>query len=61
MNDHYETVWTELKNNKGKNMICGSIYRHPHDNLEIFNSFLDYLEIALLKLSKENKEVFFVW
>ena len=58
INDHFETVWTELKNNKGKNMICGSIYRHPHDNLEIFNSFLDYLETTLLKLSKENKEVF---
>ena len=40
--DHYETVWIEIKNIKSKNIICGSIYRHPHDNLVNFNNFLEW-------------------
>ena len=58
INDHFESVWMEIKNEKGKNVVCGSIYRHPHDNAEQFESFLNYLEKTLLKLSKENKEIF---
>ena len=58
IHDHYESTWIELKTKKGKNIVCGSIYRHPHDNLEIFNSFLDYMESTLLKLSYENKEIY---
>ena len=42
--DHYETVWIEIKNKKSKNIICGSIYRHPHDDLVNFNNFLEYME-----------------
>ena len=51
--DHYETVWIEIKNKKSKNIICGSIYRHPHDNLVNFNNFLEYMETILNKLANE--------
>ena len=57
-NEHYESVWIELKNQKSKNVICGCIYRHPHDNNDIFDDFLTYLEITLVKLSKENKVIY---
>ena len=57
-NNHFEAVWCEIRNKKGKNMICSSIYRHPHDQLDIFSSFLEYMESTLQKLSKENKEVY---
>ena len=56
--DHYESVWIELKNKNSKNVICGSIYRHPHDNNDIFDEFLTYLELTLVKLSKENKVIY---
>ena len=52
--DHFESVWCEIKNNKGKNIVCASIYRHPHNLLSIYNSFLKYMEKTLLTLTKEN-------
>ena len=56
--DHFESVWIEIKNKKSKNIICGSIYRHPHDNLQNYNNFLEYMEITLNKISNENKEIY---
>ena len=41
-----------------KNVICGSIYRHPNDNSLSYDNFLIYLESCLSKLSNENKEVY---
>ena len=58
INDHFESNWIEIKNKNHKNVIVGSIYRHPHDNLDIFNSFLEYLETTLTKLNQENKEIY---
>ena len=55
--DHFESVWCEIKNNKGKNIVCASIYRHPHDLLSTYNNFLKYIETVLLTLTKENKEL----
>ena len=57
-NDHFESTWVEIKNNKGKNVVCASIYRHPHDNIQLFTDFLDYLETVILKITKENKDIF---
>ena len=54
----FESVWIEIKNKKSKNIICGSIYRHPHDNFQDFNNFLDYMENTLNKISNENKEIY---
>ena len=50
--------WIEIKNKKSKNIICGSIFRHPHDNIQNFNNFLDYMENTLNKISNENKEIY---
>jgi len=58
INDHFESNWIEIKNKNCKNVIIGCIYRHPHDNLDIYNSFLDYIEIIFNKINKENKEIY---
>ena len=58
--DEFESVWIEIKNKKSKNIICRSIYRHPHDNIQNFNNFLDYMENTLNKISNENKDIFVV-
>ena len=57
-NDLYESIWIEIKNKNCKNVICGSIYRHPNDNINSFNKFLEYLESCLSKINNENKEVY---
>ena len=57
-NDHFECLWIEIKNKNCKNIVVASIYRHPHDTLDVYNSFLDYLENTLIKLIKENKELY---
>ena len=36
------------------NIICGSIYRHPHESGN-YNNFLEYMEAILNNLSAENK------
>ena len=54
----YGSIWIEIKNKKSKNIICGSIYRHPNDNIMAYDKFLGYLELCLSKLSNENKEVY---
>ena len=58
VNDHYESNWIEIKNKNSKNVIVASIYRHPHDTLDVYNSFLEYLETTLINLNKENKEIY---
>ena len=56
--DLYESIWIEIKNKWSKNVICGSIYRHPNDSIMTYDKFLGYLELCLTKLSNENKEVY---
>ena len=56
--DHFESVWVEIKNKNGKNVICGSLYRHPHNTVEIYDQFLSYLESCISKITKENKFIF---
>ena len=51
-NDEFEAVWTEIKNKNSKNIVCGCIYRHPHNNMP---EFLKYMENCLRILAKENK------
>ena len=58
---HYESVWVELKNKKSKNVICGSLYRHPHDTVDVYNDFLIYLESCISKISKEKKFIYLLW
>ena len=60
INVNFEAIWIEIKNQNCKNVVVASIYRHPHDILDIYNRFLDYLESTLIKLTKENKELYVV-
>ena len=57
-NDDYESIWIDIKNEKSKNIIIGSIYRHPRINNDNFNNFLKYVEYSLNNPTKENKEIF---
>ena len=56
--DDYESTWIEIKNKNGKNIICGSIYRHPRTNNANYESFFEYLEITLNTIANENKELY---
>ena len=56
--DHYEAVWIELINKNHKNIICGSLYRHPHDTVDLYNDFLSYLESCISKITKEGKTIY---
>ena len=53
----YETVWVEIKNKRGKNILIGCIYRHPHmknmDDLitiwkKPFNPHLSFMNLKSL-------------
>ena len=57
LHDEFEGTWVEIKNKHSKNIICGCIYRHPHNNFKEFFQYLE-LEMCLSKLNKENKEIF---
>ena len=48
----------DIKHEKSKNIIIGSIYRHPRINNDNFNNFLKYVEFSLNNLTKENKEIY---
>ena len=42
----------EIDQNRKKNVICGSIYRHPNSNID---DFIIYMVKILDKLSKEDE------
>ena len=52
----YESTLVEIINIKSKNIIIGCIYRHPHYNS--LQEFTQYMINTLLKLNKENKEIY---
>ena len=47
--DEFEITWIEVKNRPSKNIVIGSIYRHPHNN---FNDFFQHHKKCLVKLAK---------
>ena len=51
----FEAVWVEIKTDKTKNIVCGCIYRHPNNEVELFN---DYISKCLDKITKERKECY---
>ena len=55
---HFESVWTEIKSTNSKNVLCASIYRHPHNDTISLSSFFEYFEKTLLKIIPENKDVY---
>ena len=40
IDDCFEAIWVEIKNDKTKNIICGCIYRHPNSDTEIFDNYI---------------------
>ena len=58
IDNHFEASWIEVKNKNSKNVVIASIYRHPHDRVDIYNNFINYLDCILTQLSKENKEIY---
>ena len=55
---HFESVWTEIKNCNSKNILCASIYRHPHNDAISLSSFFEYFEQTLLRIIPENKDLY---
>ena len=54
-NDLFEAVWIEIKNKDSKNIVCGCVYRHPRVEVD---SFFNYMDSTLKKISDEEKEVY---
>ena len=55
LHDDFESVWVEIKNKRGKNFLCGCVYRHPNTDAE---KFLGYIESTLSKFDKNKYHVF---
>ena len=48
----FETICTEIKCNRNKDILCFCIYRHPNTDQE---KFLQFLDSVLQKVAKEKK------
>ena len=55
LHDDFESVWVEIKNKRGKNFLCGCMYRHPNTNVE---NFLGHIESTLSRFDKNKYHVF---
>ena len=55
---HFESVWVEIKNKNSKNILCASIYRHPHNDNISLNEFFNFMEKTLSKIAIENKDIY---
>ena len=53
--DGIENLFIEIDNKSGKNIIVGTLYRPPSNNIV---NFLEKLENGLDKLSRENKHIY---
>ena len=48
-------MWIEIRNNKGKNFLCGCAYRHPNSDT---SNFIEYVESTFTKFNKDKYNVF---
>ena len=55
-NEAFQALWIELEFLKGKNVICGVIYRQ-HNSPEQFQA---YFEMTLERLSSTNKPIYYI-
>ena len=55
LDDDFESIWTEIKNKKGKNFLYGCLYRHPNADTA---KFMEYIESTLTKIDKNKYAVF---
>ena len=53
--DDFESLWIEIKNNRGKNIMCGCIYRHPNRDPD---NFFEYIENTLSKIDNNKYQIF---
>ena len=53
--DGIENLFIEIDNKYGKNIIVGTLYRPPSNNI---NNFIDKLDEELDKMSRENKHIY---
>ena len=54
LHEDFESIWIEIKNKKGKNFLCGCVYRHPNTDIPNFH---DHIE-SLKRLDKNKYNVF---
>ena len=57
LDDDFESIWIEIKNKKGKNFLCGCLYRHPNTDTA---KFMEYIESTLTKIDKNKYAVFLI-
>ena len=50
--DEFETLWVEIKNNKFQNVLRCCAYRDPNTDVE---KFINYMDRIMTKIVKENK------
>ena len=55
VDNSFEAVWVEIRNEKAKNIVCGCIYKHPKSNIDDFNK---YISKCLTIINKDNKECY---
>ena len=55
LHEEFESIWVEMKNIRGNNFLCGSIYRHPNTDI---SHFIEYVEATLSKINKNKYNVF---
>ena len=48
--ENFEAVWVEIKNKKGRNFLCGCVYRHPNTDV---TSFAQYMETTFTEMNKD--------
>ena len=44
LDDDFESIWTEIKNKKGENFLCGCLDEHPNTDTA---KFMEYIESTL--------------
>ena len=54
----YESTWIEIKNERSKNIVIASIYRHSRNK---FKEIFQYLEKCLSIVAQENKDLYMWW
>ena len=55
--NEFECICIEVKNSKSQNILCCCAYRHPNTELQ---SFMDYIDKTLTKVSKEDKLILMI-
>ena len=50
VNNEFESIWIEVRNNNGKNFLCDCAYRHPNSDI---SNFIEYVESTFTKVNKD--------